>query len=155
MGRPLAAALCALVFCAPAAAKTDGPVQLGFVWPAEGTITSPFGYGEGRWHPGLDIGILRSLSVRAAAPGVVTRVGEPIGYDGYGNVVVERVVPGLDLLYAHLTSSSVRVGQRVDSGETIAVAGCTGWCTGTHLHFEVRERGVPVDPLRLLASAHF
>ena len=150
MGRALAAALCALVFCAPASAMTDGPAQLGFVWPANGTITSPFGYAEGRWHPGLDIGILRSLSVRAAAPGVVTSVGTPVGYEGYGNVVIVRMAPGFDALYAHLSSWRVHVGEFVVADEPLGVAGCTGWCTGTHLHFELRQFGLPVDPLHFL-----
>jgi murein DD-endopeptidase MepM/ murein hydrolase activator NlpD len=150
MGRALAVALCALVFCAPAAAMTDGPAQLGFVWPANGTITSPFGYGEGRWHPGLDIGILRSLSVRAAAPGVVTSVGTPVGYEGYGNVVIVRMAPGFDALYAHLSSWRVHVGEFVVADQPLGIAGCTGWCTGTHLHFELRQFGLPIDPLRFL-----
>jgi murein DD-endopeptidase MepM/ murein hydrolase activator NlpD len=153
MGRGLrlvAAFVAALGFCTSASAMTDGPTQLGFVWPAEGTITSPFGDDNGRWHPGLDVGILRSLTVRAAAPGVVTDVGTPVGYEGYGNVVIVRIAPGFDALYAHLASWHVRVGDVVIADEPIAVAGCTGWCTGTHLHFELRERGRAVNPLLYL-----
>jgi murein DD-endopeptidase MepM/ murein hydrolase activator NlpD len=147
MGRALVVALAALCFCTPAAAKTDGPAQLGFVWPAEGSITSPFGNDNGRWHPGLDIGILRSLTVRAAAPGVVKQVGMPVGYEGYGNVVLVQMAPGFEALYAHLSSWHVRVGEQVVAGEPIGIAGCTGWCTGTHLHFELRDHGSPIDPL--------
>jgi murein DD-endopeptidase MepM/ murein hydrolase activator NlpD len=146
----VAAFVAALGFCTSATAMTDGPTQLGFVWPAEGTITSPFGNDNGRWHPGLDVGILRSLTVRAAAPGVVTDVGTPAGYEGYGNVVIVRLAPGFDALYAHLESWHVRVGDVVSADEPIAVAGCTGWCTGTHLHFELRERGRAVNPLLYL-----
>src|SRR5260221_647614 len=58
------------------------------VMPAQGTITSPFGRDGLRWHSGIDIGILRSLAVRAAVPGRVIHVGEVPGYEGYGNVVV-------------------------------------------------------------------
>jgi murein DD-endopeptidase MepM/ murein hydrolase activator NlpD len=148
--RALLAALAALLCCAPASAMNDGPAQLTFVWPAQGTITSPFGNDNGRWHPGLDIGTLSSLTVRAAAPGVVERVGTPAGFEGYGNVVVVRMAPGFDALYAHLSSWHVRVGTHVSADEPIAVAGCTGWCTGTHLHFELREAGQPVSPLRFL-----
>lgn len=150
MGRRVLAAVAALCVCAPAQAKTDGPTQLPFVWPAQGTITSPFGNDHGRWHPGLDIGILRSLTIRASAPGVVTGVGTPPGYMGYGNLVIVRMAPGFDALYAHLSSWRVRVGAHVTADEPIAVAGCTGWCTGTHLHFELRESGRPVNPLRFL-----
>jgi murein DD-endopeptidase MepM/ murein hydrolase activator NlpD len=145
-----AALTAALVFCTPASAMTDGPTPVQFVWPADGTITSPFGNDRGRWHPGLDIGMLRSLTVRAAAPGVVAEVGVPPGYDGYGNVLVVRMWPGFEALYAHLSSWQVRVGETVFAGEPIAVAGCTGWCTGTHLHFELREAEQPVDPLPFL-----
>jgi murein DD-endopeptidase MepM/ murein hydrolase activator NlpD len=146
----LVAAGAALCFCAPAAAKTDGPAALMFVWPADGTITSPFGDDNGRWHPGIDIGILRSLDVRAATAGVVTQVGAAPGYEGYGNVVIVRVTPQLDALYAHLSSASVRPGDRVLPDQPIATAGCTGWCSGTHLHFELRLAGRPVDPLDFL-----
>jgi murein DD-endopeptidase MepM/ murein hydrolase activator NlpD len=146
------AAACVVALCLPAsaAAMTDGPTQIDFVWPANGTITSPFGNDNGRWHPGLDIGMLRSLTIRAAAPGVVTEVGMPPGYSGYGNVVVVRMWPGFEAIYAHLSSWHVSVGASVETGEPIAVAGCTGWCTGTHLHFELREAERPVNPLQFL-----
>ena len=119
-----------------------------FVWPANGTITSPFGDDNGRWHPGIDIGILRVLTVRAAAPGRVVRVGTPRGFEGYGNLVAVNVGGGYLTLYAHLARWRVRVGQEVAAGQRIGVAGCTGWCTGTHLHFEVRYRGYAVNPMR-------
>jgi murein DD-endopeptidase MepM/ murein hydrolase activator NlpD len=118
------------------------------VWPASGTVTSPFGDDGGRWHPGIDIGILRSLEVRAAFPGRVIAVGEPPGFEGYGNVVQVALGGGYTALYAHLASWSVRVGEQVEAGRPIATAGCTGWCTGTHLHFEMRLGGRAVDPMR-------
>jgi murein DD-endopeptidase MepM/ murein hydrolase activator NlpD len=113
--------------------------------PAQGTITSPFGHDGARWHPGIDIGILRSLTVRAAVPGRVIDVGEVRGYEGYGNVVVVSS-RGYQELYAHLAAWRVRVGQLVVPGERIATAGCTGSCSGTHLHFEVRKNGIAVSP---------
>src|SRR5207302_9591698 len=82
------AVLLALVFPAAATAHTDAGWQVSLRWPAEGTITSPFGRDGYRWHPGLDIGILRSLDVRAAADGVVASTGYVTGYDGYGDHVV-------------------------------------------------------------------
>ena len=144
--------LCVLFLAWPASASahTDGLRQLEFSWPANGTITSPFGQDGARWHPGLDIGILRSLDVTAAAPGLVTRVGEQPGYEGYGQLVEVNVGDGYSLLYAHLARASVKVGDYVTAGERIATAGCTGWCTGTHLHFELRHRGVPLSPLPFL-----
>jgi murein DD-endopeptidase MepM/ murein hydrolase activator NlpD len=116
------------------------------VWPAQGHVTTAFGRTEGRWHPGVDIGGLRSLAVRAAVPGRVVRVGFVRGYEGYGNVVVVRS-RGYTELYAHLAGYRVHRGERVRAGERIATAGCTGWCTGTHLHFEVRRKGRPVNPM--------
>jgi murein DD-endopeptidase MepM/ murein hydrolase activator NlpD len=151
--RPLlAAALAALFFAAPAAAHTDAGWQLSLEWPAAGTITSPFGLDGERWHPGLDIGILRSLDVRAAAPGVVTMVGYMPGYDGYGAIVAVDHEAGFMTLYAHLSRPLARVGQHVLQGEKIGSAGCTGWCTGTHLHFELRQRGTPIDPSLLIVG---
>ena len=139
-----------LAWPASACAHTDGDRQLMFSWPADGTITSPFGRDGARWHPGLDIGILRSLDVTAASPGIVTRVGYQPGYEGYGNVVQVNVGDGFSLLYAHLAAARVKVGDYVTTGEHIATAGCTGWCTGTHLHFELRRRGVALSPLPFL-----
>ena len=51
-------------------------------------------------------------------------------------------------LYAHLAGWRVRVGEQVSAGQRLGTAGCTGWCTGTHLHFELRHFGLPVNPLR-------
>jgi murein DD-endopeptidase MepM/ murein hydrolase activator NlpD len=115
------------------------------VMPAQGTITSPFGRDGARWHPGIDIGVLRSLDVRAAVPGRVESVGQVSGYEGYGNVVVVRG-RGYEELYGHLAAWRVHAGELVVPGERIATAGCTGWCTGTHLHFEVRKHGTAVSP---------
>jgi len=139
-----------LAWPASASAHTDGLRQLEFSWPADGTITSPFGRDGARWHPGLDIGILRSLEVIAASPGIVTRAGYQPGYEGYGNLVEVNVGDGYSLLYAHLAAAGVRAGDYVTVGQRIATAGCTGWCTGTHLHFELRHRGVALSPLPFL-----
>jgi len=117
-------------------------------WPAQGTVTSPFGDDGGRWHPGIDIGILRSSAVRAAEPGRVVAVGERRGFEGYGNLVKVSLGNGWVALYAHLAGWRVRVGEQVAAGQRLGTAGCTGWCTGTHLHFELRRFGRPVDPLR-------
>ena len=136
----------ALLFPAAASARTDVDWQVALEWPAQGTVTSPYGDDAGRWHPGLDIGSLQSLDVRAAADGVVTLTGYMPGYDGYGAIVAVRLRNGYSTLYAHLAQPLVRAGQRVEAGQRIGIAGCTGWCTGTHLHFELRYRGDAVDP---------
>jgi murein DD-endopeptidase MepM/ murein hydrolase activator NlpD len=151
--RPLLCALVLpLVVAAPASAHTDAPRQLAFSWPADGTVTSPFGRDGARWHPGIDIGTLRSLRVTAAAPGRVARVGEQPGFEGYGTIVEVDLGGGYTALYAHLSATSVHRGEQVTAGEPLGTAGCTGWCTGTHLHFETRLDGRPFDPAPLLSG---
>jgi murein DD-endopeptidase MepM/ murein hydrolase activator NlpD len=135
--------LCALA--APASAATEA--EFSFDWPAQGTITTPFIPGT---HEGIDIGELQSLDVKAAVWGIVEKVGEQPGFDGYGNIVLIRVTPDLETLYAHLDSWSVKPGEAVFANTPLGIAGCTGMCTGTHLHFEVREDGQPVDPMQFL-----
>jgi murein DD-endopeptidase MepM/ murein hydrolase activator NlpD len=160
--RPLRGALCALlvslVVVSPARALVDGPIDLylqhlepiTLAWPADGTVTDGFGPRWGRMHFGIDVGILNSLDVRAARSGTVTATGWLAGYEGYGNVVNVDAGGGFSVLYAHLSESRVVPGQWVAAGDPIGVAGCTGSCTGTHLHFELRLGGVPVDPLPYL-----
>ena len=147
-----AAVVAAFLFPAAAAARTDAGWQVSLQLPAQGTITSPFGRDGSRWHPGLDIGILRSLDVRAAADGVVVLAGYMPGYDGYGAIVAVQHREGYSTLYAHLSQPLVHSGQRVRVGQRIGIAGCTGWCTGTHLHFELRFQGLPVDPTLLIVG---
>jgi murein DD-endopeptidase MepM/ murein hydrolase activator NlpD len=162
--RLLAVALCAsfVIFGSvqDAHAVPDGPLgpylehlePFALAWPADGTVTDGFGPRWGRMHLGVDIGILRSLDVRAAAAGTVTEVGYLAGFEGYGNVVLVDVGDGYSTLYAHLTSPSVTPGEWLDSGDAVGVAGCTGSCTGTHLHFELRQDGEPIDPQPYLTS---
>jgi murein DD-endopeptidase MepM/ murein hydrolase activator NlpD len=150
--RLLCACLCALAFAPSTFARTDGGRQLAFQWPADGVQTSPFGWDGGRWHTGLDIGILRSLGIRAAESGIVTRVGTPAGYEGYGILVEVQVNERYSNVYAHLSRPDVLPGQYVVAGQPLGLAGCTGWCTGTHLHFELRDRGRPVDPTNLMTG---
>jgi murein DD-endopeptidase MepM/ murein hydrolase activator NlpD len=143
--------LLALGVPAVASAHTDGGRQLSFSWPVAGTMTSPFGRDGYRWHPGLDIGILRSLTVKAASAGRVLEAGYLPGYEGYGNVVLVDLGDRYTALYAHLAQPLVRAGQRLVPGERVGVAGCTGWCTGTHLHFELRYHNRAVNPTLLFA----
>jgi murein DD-endopeptidase MepM/ murein hydrolase activator NlpD len=71
------------------------------------------------------------------------------GY-GYGSYVVIRHDNGYETLYAHMSAIYVSQGQYVSQGEAIGAIGCTGYCTGPHLHFEVRVGGATVDPLAYL-----
>ncbi len=92
------------------------------------------------------------LDVTAAASGVVEAIGYAPHYEGYGAVVLVDMGHGLEALYAHLSVVGVKVGDVVVTGQKLGLAGCTGWCTGTHLHFEVRDRGVAFDPAPLLPA---
>jgi murein DD-endopeptidase MepM/ murein hydrolase activator NlpD len=130
----------------PAAAPA---VVSGFIWPVAGTINDYFGAsrGGGTYHSGLDIGAGSGTPIAAAAPGQVVLASS--GY-GYGNYVVIRHDNGYETLYAHLSEIYVVQGQWVAQGETIGLVGDTGWATGPHLHFEVRQGGAVVDPLNYL-----
>jgi len=116
-------------------------------------ITSGFGprvhpiYGDVRMHTGIDFGASYGTPIHAAADGVVVSAG-PLG--GYGNATVIDHGNGLATLYGHQSSISVSPGQTVKRGQIIGYVGCTGLCTGPHLHFEVRVRGTPVDPMPYL-----
>jgi len=120
-----------------------------FSWPVTGTITSPFGWrsnpfgGGPEFHQGLDIAAPMGTTVTAAAGGTVIMSQ---WYGGYGNYVLIDHGGGYSTGYGHLSAMYVSVGQSVQRGQAIGAIGCTGACTGPHLHFEVRIGGKPVDP---------
>jgi murein DD-endopeptidase MepM/ murein hydrolase activator NlpD len=122
-------------------------------WPVDGPVTSGFGirvhplFGERRMHTGIDIGAGYGAPVWAADGGVVAYVGT---MSGYGTVVIIDHGEGLATTYNHLSAYVVDAGGSVDRGQPIAAVGCTGYCTGPHLHFEVRVGGTPVDPMPYL-----
>ncbi|HEV2590464.1 MAG TPA: peptidoglycan DD-metalloendopeptidase family protein [Gaiellaceae bacterium] len=131
--------------------NSSGPTQTasdaGLVWPVSGPITSPFGWRWGRMHQGIDIGVGYGTPIHAAAGGTVIYCGWE---EGYGNFVVIDHGGNLATAYGHQSSIAVTCGQQVDQGQVIGYVGCTGHCTGPHLHFEVRVDGNPVDPLGYL-----
>jgi murein DD-endopeptidase MepM/ murein hydrolase activator NlpD len=108
-------------------------------------ITSPFGIrpSTGRRHDGVDIKAKPGEEILAAASGIVAFSGRQ---RGYGNVVILDHGNGVSTLYAHLFYASVRAGDSIRAGEAVGRAGKRGRATGTHLHFEVRRRGSPIDP---------
>ena len=130
--------------------STGTPVAGGsgtFAWPLSGPITSPFGMRWGTLHPGIDIGVPTGTPIHAAGSGTVVWCG---WMSGYGNLVMIDHHNGLATLYGHQSRIAVGCNQEVSQGETIGYVGCTGFCTGPHLHFEVRVNGTPVDPLGYL-----
>ena len=129
----------------------------GITLPAVGPITSRFS--RSRWHPilrifrphkGVDVAASYGSNITAPAAGRVSFVGRKLG-DGlmveldHGNGVTSR--------YAHCSAVKVRVGDFVSFGDVIAAVGSSGLSTAAHVHFEVRVRGEPVDPLKYLITA--
>jgi murein DD-endopeptidase MepM/ murein hydrolase activator NlpD/outer membrane murein-binding lipoprotein Lpp len=125
----------------------EAPSGSGFAWPVSGPITSPFGMRWGTLHPGIDIGVPTGTPIHAAGSGTVVWCG---WMSGYGNLVMIDHHNGLATLYGHQSRIAVGCNQEVSQGATIGYVGCTGFCTGPHLHFEVRLNGTPVDPLGYL-----
>jgi murein DD-endopeptidase MepM/ murein hydrolase activator NlpD len=128
-------------------AEPAPPSSSGFIWPVSGPITSPFGMRWGTLHPGIDIGVPSGTPVHAAASGTVIWCG---WMSGYGNLVMIDHHNGLVTLYGHNTSVAVGCNEQVSQGQVVSYSGCTGFCTGPHVHFEVRVHGAPVDPLGYL-----
>jgi murein DD-endopeptidase MepM/ murein hydrolase activator NlpD len=124
-----------------------------FARPVSGPVTSTFGprvhpiFGNVRIHAGVDFGVATGASIRAAGDGVVVIAGP---YGGYGNATVIDHGNALATLYGHQSAILVSPGDHVRRGQVIGRVGCSGYCTGPHLHFEVRVYGTPVDPLRYL-----
>ena len=119
----------------------------GFIWPVSGPITSPFGMRWGTLHPGIDIGVPTGTPIHAAAAGTVIYCG---WMSGYGNLVMIDHGGNLATLYGHQSRIAATCGEQVSQGQVIGYSGCTGFCTGPHVHFEVRVNGSPVDPLGYL-----
>jgi murein DD-endopeptidase MepM/ murein hydrolase activator NlpD len=133
---------------APAPANgACGPLRLAS--PVKGTVTSPYGPRWGRNHDGLDIAAPSGTPIRAAECGIVSFAGVQ---SGYGNMVCVKHSSRFETCYAHMTKYAVSQGQRVDQGQVIGYVGCTGNCTGPHLHFETRVDGAARDPRAYLGG---
>jgi murein DD-endopeptidase MepM/ murein hydrolase activator NlpD len=171
LGVPLSAADSALVASLSPVARTpsiphdeeEGGVAPGeqrlmleampTVWPVKGYVTKEFKVTGGEknpdYHPGMDIAAERETPVLVVADGIV----EMSGFDEtYGWMVEVDHGYGLRSVYGHNSRNLVQTGDRVTRGTTIAFVGSTGKSTAPHLHFEVRENGVPVDPRKYLLN---
>ncbi|OWP63091.1 peptidase M23 [Hymenobacter amundsenii] len=110
-------------------------------------ITSDFGFRGYRWHYGTDLDLETGDSVKTAFDGVVRLV--KWDGSGYGNYVLVRHYNGIETLYGHMQKAVVTPGTFVKAGELIGYGGSTGRSSGSHLHFEVRYEGNPIDPEKL------
>ncbi|MBB6485275.1 M23 family metallopeptidase [Rhizobium lusitanum] len=125
--------------------------SLPFRNPAPGKlVTSPFGnrkdpfFGTLALHTGTDFHFSPGEKIKATAPGKVVAAGWT---GGYGNMVEIDHGDGISTRYGHMEQVLVKIGDKVDRGGIVGLAGSTGRSTGTHLHYEVRENGLPVDPM--------
>ena len=126
--------------------------------PAPGPLTSPFGPRWGRNHNGVDIGGGEGTAIVASRSGTVVTVissCHPTNSwgcgGGFGNYVTVSHADGMATIYAHLASVSVGAGQQVEAGQVLGTMGNSGSSLGRHLHFEVREAGVPHNPCNYIA----
>ncbi len=123
-------------------------LNTNYTVPADGAITSHFGYREDpnggglRFHYGIDIGAAKGSEVCAFSDGVIQSVADSASYGLY--VTIEH--DGIRTLYAHLDSALVNAGDTVSAGDIIALSGDSGNATGACLHFELMVDGVYVDP---------
>ncbi|PLZ99043.1 peptidase M23 [Fischerella thermalis CCMEE 5268] len=125
------------------------PTATGYIWPAKGVLTSGYGWRWGRMHRGIDIANGVGTPIYASSGGVVEKAGWNNG--GYGNLVDIRHPDGSLTRYGHNSKVLVRVGQRVEQGDTIALMGSTGFSTGPHSHFEIHPTGKgAVNPMAFL-----
>jgi murein DD-endopeptidase MepM/ murein hydrolase activator NlpD len=115
-----------------------------FVWPTQGVITQGFYW----YHPGIDIANNQMPNILAADSGRIIA----IGWDatGYGNRIIIDHGNSLQTLYAHMSAFYVTLGQTVNRGDLIGRMGSTGHSTGPHLHFEVHQTGIHLNPFNYL-----
>ena len=140
-----------------AAEEKPGPISTPLAWPlagrGRGSVTSGFGprvdpvTGGEVFHKGVDIDGAREERVLSAAAGEVVFSGT---MHGYGTVVMIDHGDRLITVYAHLSRAIVRLEEKITQAQTIGYVGTTGNARGSHLHFEVRSRGIAVDPLEYL-----
>ncbi len=144
---------------------TGTQTQGAWTKPVQGSVSSSFGRrkdpvtNQEKFHEGIDIACNANSDVKAAANGIIEFANS---YGGYGYMVAinHGTIDGKKVLsrYGHLSKWTVSVGQRVSQGDTIGLSGGipgtagAGKSTGAHLHFEVRENGIPVNPTKYIGN---
>jgi murein DD-endopeptidase MepM/ murein hydrolase activator NlpD len=120
-----------------------------FIWPIAEVdrISSPFGMRWGVFHNGVDLPKRRGTPVIAAMDGIVI---ESAYSGGYGNTISIQCRNNIFTRYSHNSVLLVKKGDLVKKGQVIAFVGSTGNSTGNHLHFEIRYKNIPLNPLDFL-----
>ena len=119
------------------------PVSGGEISSFFGLRADPFGGGSD-YHPGIDIAVDYGTPIKASSTGTVE---EAQWNGGYGRFVSIDHGNGITTCYGHMSAIAVQPGQTVRRGDVIGYAGSSGYSTGPHVHFEVRQNGSPVNPL--------
>jgi len=123
------------------------------LWPVNGRVSSKFGYRldpftfRRSYHKGIDIAASYGTSIKASASGKVILAGS---YNELGKTVIVDHGNGITTVYGHTSKVLVKKGQTVKKGAVIAKVGSSGRSTGSHLHFEIRINGEPIDPFKYL-----
>jgi len=124
-------------------------------YPRISSLTSIFGYRSdpfdpehAEFHPGIDFKGEKGDEAKCTANGRVESAG---WYGGYGNCVRIMHANNIETLYGHLSRITVKAGQEVTAGQKIGEVGSTGRSTGTHLHYEIRKNGKPINPVSYLS----
>lgn len=130
-----------------ARASVRNESSLSFSWPVRGRLSSSFGRRRGRPHDGIDIAAKKGTPIFAAEAGRVIHSGR---MGDYGKVVILKHAGAFRSVYAHANRLFVRKGEFVERGQKIGEVGSTGRSTGPHVHFEIRRRESPQNPLALL-----
>ncbi|WP_416884953.1 M23 family metallopeptidase [Marinospirillum sp.] len=125
------------------------PVQQGWMSSPFGRRSDPF-TGRTSWHEGIDYAGRENSNVIAVGAGLVVFASRR---GGYGNLVEIDHGDGYLTRYAHLNDFVVSKGDVVQRGDVVGLMGCTGRCTGTHVHFEVIHNGRAIDPARFISRS--
>lgn len=127
------------------------PIKTGKTTSKFGTRRDPFNENKSQFHRGVDIGCPIGTKIYSARAGRVTFAGYA---DGYGKLVILEHEHGYTTYYGHLSRFSIKEGDKVGAGQSIALSGNTGRTTGPHLHFEIRRHGRALNPQTFIRGIH-